>query len=91
MIPKVKKPMASQLRPIALMDVSYKLYMKIQGADQHIKYNNEQIDTQAGFTTGCQIEDNLFILQYCIEETFTKKKALVVTELRTQNSEIYLT
>ena len=82
-IPKVKKPMASQLRPIALMDVSYKLYMEIQGnkIDQHIKFNNEQIDTQAGFTTGCQIEDNLFILQYCIEETCKKKKALVVTSI----------
>ena len=50
------------------MDVSYKLYMKIQGKkiDDHLIQNNEQIETQAGFTSGCQIEDNLFILQYQI-------------------------
>ena len=83
MIPKVKKPMATQLRPIALMDVSYKLYMKIQGKkiDDHLKCNNEQLDTQAGFTSGCRIEDNLFVLQYCIEESFKKKKSLIVTSI----------
>ena len=83
MVPKVKKPTAKQLRPIALMDVSYKLYMKIQGKkiDEHLIHNNEQIGTQAGFTSGCQIEDNLFVLQYCIEETFKKRKPLIVTSI----------
>ena len=81
MIPKVNKPMASQLRPIALTNVSYKLYMTIQGRkiDQHILETNEQIETQAGFTTGGQIEDNLFVLQYCIEKSYRMKKELIVT------------
>ena len=28
-----------------------------------------------------QIEDNLFVLQYCIEETFKKRKSLIVTSI----------
>ena len=81
MIPKVNKPMASQLQPIALTNVSYKLYMTIQGRkiDQHILETNEQIETQAGFTTGGQIEDNLFVLQCCIEKSYRMKKELIVT------------
>ena len=81
MIPKTKKPTAAQLRPIALTDVSYKLYMTIQGKkiDKHILDNNMQMETQAGFTKGSQIEDNLFILQYCIEQNFRRRKPLVVT------------
>ena len=81
MIPKVKKPTAAQLRPIALTDISYKLYMTIQGRkiDNHIIDNNEQIETQAGFTKGGQIEDNLFILQYCTEKTYKQRKPLIVT------------
>ena len=31
LIPKVKKPTAKQMRPIALTDVSYKLFMTILG------------------------------------------------------------
>ena len=42
--------------------------------DTHNQDNNEKMDTQAGFTTGCQIEDNLFTLQYCIDHSFIKKK-----------------
>ena len=41
--------------------------------------NNEHIETQAGFTKGSQIEDNLFILQYCIEKTYKRRKPLIVT------------
>ena len=40
-----------------------------------------QIETQAGFTKGSQIEDNLFILQYCIEKNFRRRKRLVVTSI----------
>ena len=31
------------------------------------------METQAGFTTGSLIEDNLFTLQYCIEGCFKLK------------------
>ena len=81
MIPKLKKPTAAKLRPIALTDISYKLFMSINGQkiENHIIRNGEQMDTQAGFTTERQIEDNLFILQYCIEQSYIKKKPLIVT------------
>ena len=38
LIPKVKKPTAKQMRPIALTDVSYKLFMTIlrKKIDRHI-------------------------------------------------------
>ena len=70
LIPKVNKPTAKQLRPIALTDVSYKLFMTIIG---------KKLDTQAGFTTGSMIEDNLFTLQYCIERSFKLRRPLIVT------------
>ena len=72
LIPKVNKLTAKQLRPIALTDVSYKLIMIIIGKkiEAHLLDNHEKLDTQAGFTTGSMIDDNLFTLQYCIERSF---------------------
>ena len=68
LIPKVNEPTAKQMRPIALTDVSYKLFMTIIGnkIDRHFLENNKRMETQAGFTTGSMIEDSLFTLQYCI-------------------------
>ena len=37
------------------------------------------METQAGFTTGSLIEDNLFTLQYCIEGCFKLKRLLIFT------------
>ena len=42
--------------------------------DIHILENNKRMETQAGFTTGSMIEDNLFTLQYCIEGCYKFKK-----------------
>ena len=69
------------MRPIALTDVSYKLLMTIlrKKIDRHILENNKKMETQAGFTTGSMIEDNLFTLQYCIEVCFKFKRPLIVT------------
>ena len=69
------------MRPIALTDVSYKLFMTIlrKKMYQHILENNEKMETQAGFTTGSMIEDNLCTLQYCIEGSFKLKRPLIVT------------
>ena len=47
--------------------------------DRHILENNEKMETQAALTTGSMIEDNLFTLQYCIEECFKLKRPLIVT------------
>ena len=72
---------AKQMRPIALTDVSYQLFMTILGMkiDRHILENNKRMETQAGFTTGSMIEDNLFTLQYCIEGCYKLKRPLIVT------------
>ena len=46
--------------------------------DAHLE-NHEKLDTQAGFTTGSMIEDNLFTLHYCIERSFKLRRLLIVT------------
>ena len=83
MIPKVKKPTAVQLRPIALTNVSYKIFMNIvkEKIELHLSENDAVLDTQAGFTKGGKIEDNLFILNYCVEESYRRKKPLFVTSI----------
>ena len=83
MIPKVKKPTAAQLRPIALTNVSYKIFMNIvkEKIELHLSENDAVLDTRAGFTKGGKIEDNLFILNYCVEESYRRKKPLFVTSI----------
>ena len=80
MIPKVSRPTAAKLRPIALTDITYKMIMTLIGqkVDQHITNNSRKKETQASFTKGCRIEDNLFLLQYCIQHCLTYKFPLVI-------------
>ena len=68
---KVKKPTAKEIRPIALTNMSYKLFMSLakNEIEEHLEENRELKETQAGFTKGGRIEDNIFILQYLVEET----------------------
>ena len=47
--------------------------------DAHLLENHEKLNTQAGFTTGSMIEDNLFTMQYCIERNFKLRRPLIVT------------
>ena len=83
MIEKRKKPTAKDLRPIALTDISYKLFMSLikDEIEAHLRINNEMKETQAGFTEGGRGEDNLFLLQYCIEESYRRKTPLVVVSV----------
>ena len=48
---KVKKPTSKQLRPIALKNVSYKLYMSFIGkhVDRYVTNNDEIKHTQVDF------------------------------------------
>ncbi|MCP4485682.1 MAG: hypothetical protein GY823_14200, partial [Flavobacteriaceae bacterium] len=77
---KKSKPTAQDLRLLSLTNISYKMYMSLikNEIEQHIKENDEAKETQAGFTEGGRTEDNLFILQYCVQETFKSRKQLVV-------------
>ena len=55
--------------------------------DDHITINNEAKKTQRGFTKHARIEDNFVILQHCIEDSFQRRKPLIVTSINdTKNS-----
>ena len=83
LIPKCSKPLAKDLRPIALSNISYKLFMAIvrNRIEDHLEANRAMIDRQAGFTKGSRIEDNLFLLKYCVMSSFKNKNSLIVTAI----------
>ena len=83
MLEKKKKPTAKDLRPIALTDISYKLFMSLikNEIEEHLVANKEIKETQAGFTNGGRGEDNLFLLQYCVEESYKRRTPLVVVSI----------
>ena len=83
MVPKRKKPTVKQLRPIALTNASYKLFMGIvkNKIEEHMHEIRQQSELQAGFTKRRRIVDNLFILQYCIHESFNKKNPLFLVSI----------
>ena len=80
LIPKKRKPTTKDLRPIALTNTSYKLYMSLikQKLVDHLARNKQFSLFQAGFTGGRRLEDNLFILSYCIYDSRKNKKPLFV-------------
>ena len=65
MIPKTRKPKANEFRPIALTNITYKLTMSVirMSIEEHIQRNCWGKDTQASFTTGGRIENNIYILK----------------------------
>ncbi|XP_068227857.1 uncharacterized protein [Palaemon carinicauda] len=75
MLKKKNKPTVKELRPIALTNVSYKIYMAFikDGIEGHLKSNNAIENSQAGFIEGRRIEDNIFILQYMIIKQVEKE------------------
>ena len=83
MLPKKKKPLAKDLRPIALTNISYKIFMSMikDKIEKHLRVNDEMKETQAGFTAGGRVEDNLLIVQYCVEESFKGKKPLILISI----------
>lgn len=83
MIEKKRKPTAKDLRPIALTNVSYKIYMALikEEIEEHLKETLAMEESQAGFTEGGRIEDNIFLLQYCVEESYKNKKELIVASI----------
>ena len=80
MVPKKKKPTIRDLRPIALTNATYKLFMGIlkTKVEHHIRQIQQESEVQAGFTKNRRLADNLYILDYCIKESFKKKKPLYV-------------
>ena len=40
--------------------------------EDHLRATNEVLEVQAGFTVGGRVEDNLLILNYCVQESYAK-------------------
>ena len=78
LIPKCQKPTVTELRPIALTNNAYKIFMAIVKGriEKHLKENDLIEELQSGSTIGKGTIDNIYILQYCINETFKRKDEL---------------
>lgn len=78
MIPKERKPEARQHRPIALTNISYKVFMgMVRDRLAGQRMSDERVsDLQAGFSEGRRLEDNLFLLEQCVEDCYRTKKEL---------------
>ena len=48
---------------------------------KHLEVNGEINELQSGFTRGRRLEDNIFILKYCIEDAKRRKVKLVLTAI----------
>ena len=79
MIPIKNRPTETELRPIAMTDVSYKILISLIGREieNHVAENKIEKFEQAGFTKDGNILNNLFILRECVEETYRKKEQMV--------------
>ena len=80
MVPKKKKPTIRDLRPIALTNATYKLFMGIlkSKVEHHIKQIQQESEVQSGFIRNRRLADNLYVLDYCIKESFKMKRPLYV-------------
>lgn len=80
LIPKKDKPKHYELRPLAMTNVSYKLFMSLikEKITDHLLKNKAFSVYQAGFTKNRRIEDNIFILRYCIADSKRRKKPLYI-------------
>ena len=83
LIPKKSKPTSKEMRPLAMTDVSYKVFMSLvkEKLLEHLEKNEALSEYQAGFTRGRRIEDNIVILKYCIGESYREGKPLYVASI----------
>ena len=88
LIPKNEKPRVNVFRLIALTNISYKILMGIlkNKIELHISETDNINDLQTGATKGRRVTENIFILQYCIEKSYIKKKELHVLSIDFQKA-----
>ena len=83
LIPKKEKPTSKELRPLALTNITYKIFMSLikERIFKHLERNDMISEYQAGFTKGRRIEENLMILRYCMVDSKRKGKPLYVAAI----------
>ena len=76
LLKKKNKPTVKDLRPLALTDISYKIFMSLikQEIEEHLINIKEDNEVQAGFKKGGRIEDNLLTLRYCVKDAYATKR-----------------
>lgn len=80
MIPRERRPKPKDLRPIALTDTTYKLFMGIvkTKTQRYVIQSGQMADLQSSYIQQRRISDNLYIVRYCIDQTFKIKNALII-------------
>lgn len=77
MIPKADKSKSMDLRPMALTNESYKIFVSTEDEmDEWTEWSEAGKDTQNACTEGRRIEESIFILQCCVENCFKRKSPL---------------
>ena len=76
MIRKERRPTVRDFRPIAITNISYKIFMSLirERIEEHLRLNNLMKENQIGFTGGGRIEYNHMMLQYMVEKTKKEDK-----------------
>ena len=76
MIKKGSRPTTKDFRPIAITNISYKIFMAFirEKIEEHLIRNNLVRDNQIGFTGGGRLEFNHLILQYMVDNVIRKEK-----------------
>ena len=83
LIPKKGKPTSRELRPLAMTNVTYKIFMSLikERIVKHLERNDMISEYQAGFTKGRRIEENLMVLRYCMVDSMKNGKPLYVAAI----------
>ena len=83
LIPKTSKPTAKDFRPIALTDNTYKICCSVikDHIEEHILRRDLHKDQQNGFIKNRRIEDNLTIINFCVNYTFRTGQKLFLASI----------